>query len=246
MRFKLTLEYDGSAYAGWQKQKNAVTVQGSLIEAIEAAFSENNSGQLIDLQGAGRTDTGVHAFGQVAHLDCKTALSAGKLLKRINEKLPPTIHILSLEPTDKNFHARHSARSRQYLYRISSVRSAFDFRYHHWVKGELDQDKMNQALGYLLGMHDFASFSSSPEQEKSTLVLVESVELVAEDEMLMLRIKASHFLWNMVRNLVGVLIEIGKGRLKPEIIEQALQTYQPGLSKWRAPASGLFLEEVGY
>ncbi|HEY9843904.1 MAG: tRNA pseudouridine(38-40) synthase TruA [Candidatus Sericytochromatia bacterium] len=245
LRYKLVLEYDGSSYSGWQQQKNALTVQGSLIEAMGKVLG-NKGGKFIDLQGSGRTDAGVHAFAQVAHLDCETTLGPDVLLDRINAELPPSINVLSLEKVGKDFHARHSADSRQYLYRISRRRNVFESNYAHWVKGELDLGLMHQAAGCLVGMHDFGSFSSKPEKERSTMVLIESYELMEEDEMIFFRLKASHFLWNMVRNLVGVLIEVGKGRLAPEQLEAALQSYNPRMTAHRAPACGLFLERVEY
>lgn len=245
MRFKLTLEYDGSNYAGWQKQKNSQTIQGALINAFEQVLQAEN-GRLIDLQGAGRTDAGVHAYGQVAHIECQTTQAPAELLEQVNAQLPPAIGILSLEPTPERFHARHWASSRQYLYRISTRRNVFEKKYCCWVKEPLAIERMQAALPLVLGHHDFASFSSKPQKEKSTEVVVEWVELSQQDGMLLLRIKASHFLWNMVRNWVGVLLEIGKGNLPAAYISNALENYDPDFCRYRAPAAGLFLEKVEY
>lgn len=245
-RFRLTLEYDGSAFSGWQKQKNARTVQGVLSEVIGQALLQQGGGRFKDLQGAGRTDAGVHAFAQVAHLDCETRLSAKALRNVINEALPPEIYILAIEKADPHFHARHSARARQYLYRIGKRRNVFEHKYQYPLQARLDLDLMQTAAAPLLGMHDFRSFSFKPEKEPSPQVLLECLELLDEEDVLMIRVRASHFLWSMVRILVGSLIEVGKGKLEPEALSLALETYNPRLASFKAPACGLFLEEVIY
>lgn len=246
MRYKLTLQYDGSNYAGWQIQKNAAkTLQGTLIETLTTVLS-NHQGKFQDLQGAGRTDAGVHAYGQVAHLVCQTSLSAEALQEEVNALLPPSLHILRLEPAPDRFHARHWADSRQYLYRISLRRNPFERKFVCWVKEDLNTERMAKALQDLKGFHDFASFSRKPKQEKSTEVLMEQVECVQEDDLILIRLRGSHFLWNMVRNIVGTAVEVGKGNLSEDIFSQALSTYNPELKNYRMPASGLFLEEVRY
>ena len=127
MKFKLFIEYDGTNYSGWQKQNNAKTVQGSLIKAVENAFEKSKGdSKLIDLQGSGRTDSGVHAIEQFGHIDCETMLAPHILQFKINDELPSDINILNIEKADNKFHARHSAEARQYLYRISKRRTAFD------------------------------------------------------------------------------------------------------------------------
>lgn len=245
-RLKLTLEYDGSGFSGWQKQKHARTVQGCLIEAIQQVLASQGGGRYHDLQGAGRTDAGVHAFAQVAHLDCETRLSPRALKNLLNEALPPEIYLHRVEPVDKTFHARHSARARQYLYRIGKRRNVFERNLLYVPQQSFDLPLMEQAAGLLLGMHDFSSFSSRPEQEKSPQVLLQAIELIDEDEVLMIRVRASHFLWSMVRILTGALLEAGKGKLSPAQLQAALQIYDPQLKHHKLPASGLFLEEVVY
>lgn len=246
MRFKLTLEYDGSNFSGWQKQKNAKSIQETLSTAIRQALEDNRLGTFIDLQGSGRTDAGVHAYGQVAHLDCQTRAKAYVLHDLVNDILPPSINILAFETAEPRFHARHWAKSRQYLYRISKRRNVFEKKHVCWIKEDLDLDKMRTALKAVIGMHDFASFSSKPSKEKSTQVLITSAELIEQDDLILIRLEGSHFLWNMVRNLVGILIEVGKGTLSPDMMQKALDEFQPELTKYRAPASGLFLEKVNY
>lgn len=246
MRYKLTLQYDGSNYAGWQIQKNAAkTLQGTLIETLTTVLN-NHQGTFKALQGAGRTDAGVHAYGQVAHLECQTRLSVSELQEATNALLPPSLHILHLEQVPDRFHARHWADSRQYVYRISTRRNPFERKFVCWVKEELNTERMAKALQDLKGFHDFASFSRKPRQEKSTEVLMEQVELVSAEELILIRLRASHFLWNMVRNIVGTAVEVGKGNLSEDIFQQSLSTYNPALKNYRMPASGLFLETVNY
>lgn len=246
-RLKLRLEYDGSDFSGWQKQQNARTVQGDLSETIARVLAGQGGGKFIDLQGAGRTDAGVHAFAQVAHLDCETRLGPKALKNLLNEALPPDIYIHAIEPAAANFHARHSATARQYLYRIGKRRNVFERKLLFVPNlGSLDLPAIQSAGASLLGMHDFSSFSSRPEREKSPQVLLQGLELLDEEEVLMLRVRASHFLWSMVRILVGSLLEVGKGKLTPETLAAALSTYDARLKNHKVPATGLFLEEVFY
>lgn len=243
MRYKLTLEYDGTDYAGWQKQQNAATVQGTLIEAISRVLAASG-GSYADLQGSGRTDAGVHASGQVAHLDCETSLKPQVLLKRINEALPEDIALLTLEPADPRFHARHWASYRQYVYRISRRPSVFERRYAHVVTHSLDLKAMKAAAELMQGMHDFSSYSGKPAKETSTRVLLESITITESHDLILIRVRGSHFLWNMVRILVGTLIEVGRGRLDLEQISMTLDDYTPDLVQLKAPAKGLCLEKV--
>lgn len=245
MRYKLLLEYDGSNYSGWQQQKNARTLQGTLNQTFQRVLAQSG-GRWVDLQGAGRTDAGVHALGQVAHVEAETDLSPAALQEAVNAELPTSIYIRALTLADPRFHARHWARSRQYLYRISCRRNVFEKKYTCWVKSDLELAAMQRAAQPLLGMHDFAALSSKPAKEKSTRVLLEALSIVPDGDLILIRVQASHFLWNMVRNLVGVLIEVGKGQLPESVLAEALQQPQIPLTQYRAPAAGLFLEKVLY
>lgn len=217
MKFKISLEYDGTNYSGWQKQINAKTVQGTLIRSIESAFKKTKGGnKFIDLQGSGRTDSGVHALEQIAHLECSTMLAPHILKIKINDELPADINVLNIEKASDNFHARHSAVSRQYLYRISKRRTAFEKKHVWWIKDGLDTEAIKSASKFLTGMHDFRSFSEPDEDTNSTKVLVELMEVTEEDDMIYFRIKASHFLWKMVRRVTGTLVEIGRKNIKPD------------------------------
>lgn len=248
MKFKLFIEYDGTNYSGWQKQKNAKTVQGSLIKVTENIFA-NTSGEnkFIDLQGAGRTDSGVHALEQVAHLECITSLSPHILKLKMNDELPSDINILDIEKTSNKFHARHSAVSRQYIYRISKRRSSFEKKYIWWIKDELNVEQMRNTLQYFKGIRDYRSFSEiNKKEETSSMVLVEEINITEEDDLIFIRIKASHFLWKMVRRIVGTLVEVGRTNLQPEKIDFFLQEFSTEPAKYTAPPSGLFLEKIYY
>jgi tRNA pseudouridine38-40 synthase len=257
--FKLTLEYDGSKFSGWQQQVNARTVQGELILAAQDLFRAE-----IDVQGAGRTDAGVHALGQVAHIKLRTAtrLAPEQILRDLNSRLPSSIAVVALTSAPPRFHARHDAVSRAYFYQISTRKTALAKRYVWWVKEPLETDPMREAAAMLAGRHDFAAFRA-PDPSKpgeSTIVVVDSAEIgtagsadgVLDDHLIVFRVEASHFLWKMVRRLAGTLVRIGKGDVTVEqfqaLLEPEKRRPQPGLdiAAWTAPASGLFLEAVKY
>lgn len=247
MRFRIALEYVGTRYSGWQKQKNSRTIQGEIISALEKAFSRTRGeNKFIDLQGSGRTDAGVHAIEQIAHLDCETNLAPHILMLKLNDELPSDINILDITRTTPSFHARHSAVSRQYIYRISRRRTAFEKKYVWWIKDELNSEAMGKCAELFVGKKDFASFSEPDEENKSTIVNVEMIELFEEDDLIIFRIKASHFLWKMVRRLAGVLVETGRGNLSADEVNSYFEKYTNNPSLFTAPPSGLFLEKVSY
>lgn len=235
-RYKLTIEYAGTRYSGWQKQKNARTVQGEL----ERAIGELTRGQSFEFMGSGRTDAGVHALRQVAHLDVRKALPAETLRRGINDALPADIHVLSIDGVPHRFHARHAAVARSYLYQIARRRSAFAKPYVWWVKEPLDLKRMKDAAERFTGMHDFLAFSDDDPDEKSTDVLVEEVTLGEDGDLILVRVGGSHFIWKMVRRMVGVLVEAGKGHIGAD------EVWKVDAARLTAPASGLFLERVLY
>ena len=244
---RATLEYDGGRYRGWQAQVNARTVQGELLAACREVLGKD-----VTVQGAGRTDAGVHAFAQVASLHgsfAAPASSLGKLRLALNDRLPPDIHVLSLQPAPRTFHARHDAGERIYRYRISRRRTAFGKRYVWWVKDRLDARAMQAAADLLPGRHDFAGFCENAAGHDSTLVEVAFARVETPPEapdLVLFRIGASHFLWKMVRRLTGVLVEVGTGRLAPEEMGRLLESRAPKSAVLTAPPSGLFLESVTY
>jgi tRNA pseudouridine38-40 synthase len=241
-RFKLVIEYAGTRYSGWQAQKNARTVQGELRSAIGLVTRK----QEIELYGSGRTDAGVHALGQVAHLDVETAKAAEPLRLAINDELPPDIHVLSLERARPRFHARHDAVGRSYLYQISRRRTAFGKPYVWWVKEDLDAARMRRAAMLFRGMNVFGSFTDQSPEDGSTRVLLQEVTLAESGALILARLRGSHFLWKMVRRIVGVLVEVGKGKLDEGSVETFLATRSHVPATLTAPPSGLFLERVFY
>jgi tRNA pseudouridine38-40 synthase len=246
MRFKLLIEYAGTRYSGWQIQKNARTVQGEIDRAVFAATRRSD----FELYGAGRTDAGVHALAQVAHLDVYTSLAPELLRRKINDELPPDIHVRSIDKAPHRFHARHDARSRSYLYQITRRRTAFGKPFVWWVREPLDVSAMRAAADRFVGMQDFAGFTDDDPDEKSTKVLLERAELAERGALILVRLQGSHFLWKMVRRIVGVLAAIGRGEMSPNGIDALLTGREPGrgvtAAALTAPAAGLFLEGVYY
>jgi len=241
-RFKLFIEYEGTRYSGWQKQENAKTIQGTIVKAASEIF-END---FVDLQGSGRTDSGVHALCQVAHLDAKTVLAPEIIRMKLNDLLPHDINILEVEKILTNFHARHDAKTRSYLYQISRRRTAFGKNYVWWIKDKLDFKKMGFASNLFIGMHDFSSFSDDDPEEKSTKVLIDKIQMKEDGDLILIRIVGSHFIWKMVRRIVGVLVEVGRGKKSEKDIIGYLNHKTAEVAKLTAPPSGLFLEKVLY
>lgn len=242
-RYRLDLEYAGTRYRGWQVQANARTVQGEVLTAARGLDERPP----LDLQGAGRTDAGVHALHQVAHLDLVTALAPSVVQLGLNDALPPDINVLRVERVRSNFHARHDAVARQYLYQIARRRTAFSKPYVWWVKDALDAPAMQRAALAFVGRHDFRKLSQPDPQTTSTLVEVHALSVDALEDLIVVRIEASHFLWRMVRRIVGVLVEVGRGR----ITEAGARGIVSGTSSvdtapLTAPPSGLFLARVLY
>src|SRR5688572_7002993 len=241
-RYKLTLEYTGTRYSGWQVQKNARTVQGELHRAIAVLIG----GTPLELHGSGRTDAGVHALGQVAHVELVASMPADILRLKLNDELPSDVHVLAAQPVGRRFHARHAAVARSYLYQISRRRTALAKPFVWWIKDELDVRKMAEAGALFRGMHDFQSFTDLDPGEGSTRVLLEGCEIAEEGALILVRVVGSHFLWKMVRRLVGVLVGVGRGRLSVGDVAGFLNAPSGVPAQLTAPPSGLFLEGVYY
>jgi tRNA pseudouridine38-40 synthase len=252
--FRLTLEYDGSRFSGWQEQINARTVQGELKQAVLELFRTD-----VEVQGAGRTDAGVHAVGQVAHLKVRSegtrgkapALTADKILRELNDRLPASIAVLDVTEVPPRFHARHDAKSRAYFYQISTRKAALSKRFVWWVKDPLDVARMQQAAALIAGRHDFVAFRAADPSKpgESTIVVVESAEVSVDDNLIVFRIEASHFIWKMVRRLTGTLVKVGRGEVSVDEFRALLsgkKNPKLDIAAWTAPASGLFLEGVRY
>ena len=241
-RFRLTLEYAGTRYSGWQIQQNARTVQGELHRAVRAVLKTDR----FETYGSGRTDAGVHALAQVAHLDVATTLEPPALARLLNDELPADIHLLAAERASHRFHARKSAVARSYLYQITRERTAFAKPYVWWVKDPLDLSRMRDAAARLGGLRDFRSFTDDEAEEKSTRVQLDPIEIAEAGRLILVRVRGSHFLWRMVRRIVGVLAETGRGGLTPDQVTRFLERESDVPARLTAPASGLFLERVFY
>ena len=243
-RYRVDLEYLGTRYSGWQFQTNARTVAGEIMEAIHRATGQ----RVIEVYGSGRTDAGVHALHQVAHIDLAKPVEPEEFMRAVNDELPGDINLLKVELAPDGFHARHSATARTYLYRISRRRSAFDKPVVWWVRDPLDVNAMAEAARSLCGLHDFAAFAQADPKkpEESTQVKVEAVDVFEEGPNVFIRIQGSHFLWKMVRRIVGVLVEVGRGKLKVGDVARIMRADGASVAEFTAPPSGLSLEKVTY
>lgn len=239
--WKLTLEYEGTRFSGWQEQRNATTVQGHVRAAAEAA-----TGGRVEIGGSGRTDAGVHALAQVAHLRVQAPVPARQLFYGINDRLPADVNLLDVAPAVPRFHARHDALLRSYVYQISTRRTAFGKRFVWWIKDDLDEAAMARAASAFVGRHDFAAFCQREDPRASTVVVVEESRVERCGDLLVFRIAASHFLWKMVRRLAGAVVETGRGRLGEAALVRMLETGKGTVAETTAPPSGLFLEQVLY
>ena len=242
--FKLTIEYDGSRYQGWQRLASTDrTVQGKLEQALSRLLEEE-----IEVSGSGRTDAGVHAKGQVASFHSRTELECGKLLRELREVLPEDIGILSLEEVSPRFHARLHAREKFYRYRVwnSEEPCVFQRKYVYVLPQKLDLDRMRRAAADLTGSHDFRSFCGKKSDKKSTLRRVDSIEIGRAGEEVHLDFRGEGFLYQMVRILTGTLLEVGMGTRDAESMPQLLEARDRAQAGYTVPAKGLCLMEVSY
>lgn len=243
--WKLEIEYEGTRYRGWQIQHNVKTIQGELMNAARQLFSEK-----VELFGAGRTDAGVHALHQIAHLkvpELQANITPRQIQHGFNDLLPHDINILKVSNAPENFHARHDAVARYYLYQISTRRTAFGKNLVWWIKDKLDADAMAEAAKMLVGRHNFQSFCEIEEGKKqSTLVVVQTADVFTDGDLICFRVGASHFLWKMVRRIMGMLAEVGRGDLTYDGFGRLLKFHSDAAAKYTAPPSGLFLEKVLY
>jgi len=243
--WKLEIEYEGTRYRGWQIQHNAKTIQGEMQDVTRQLFASK-----FELFGAGRTDAGVHALRQIAHLrvDELTAnVTPRQIHHGFNDLLPHDINVLKVSNAPDDFHARKDAIARYYLYQISTRRTAFGKNLVWWVKDRLDEKAMAEAAKILVGKHDFYSFCELEDGKKqSTIVKVEQAEVFTDGDLILFRIGASHFLWKMVRRIVGMLAEVGRGNLDYAGFDRLLKFKSDVPAKFTAPPSGLFLEKVLY
>lgn len=244
MRFKLTIEYDGGAFFGWQRLPNGPSVQGALEDAVEKL-----TGARTEVLGAGRTDAGVHATGQVAHVDIEKPLSAGRVRDALNAHLRPhAISVLDAEEAAPEFHARFDARKRVYLYSILNRRApAALLRGQVWrLARPLDADLMHAAAQRLIGKHDFTSFRDANCQAKSPVKTLDRCDVSRDGETLQIWCEAQSFLHRQVRSIVGTLVEVGQGKLTADDVAAILEARDRTKCGPVAPADGLYLTRVDY
>ncbi|MEL6110244.1 MAG: tRNA pseudouridine(38-40) synthase TruA [Planctomycetota bacterium] len=247
--FRLTIAYDGTDYSGWQVQPDRETIQGTLQRAIK-----KSTGQQVAVIGSGRTDAGVHALGQVASCRFETwTASDDALLRAINSRLPPAIVLREVRSAVDDFHAIRDAKGKRYRYQlqIRKQRDPFEHRYRWRLRREVDTDAMSLAAQRLIGQRDFASFESAGAERLSTVRDVRDCTIVAPDHFeqtghLAVEIEANGFLYNMVRNIVGTLVEVGYGKQPPTWIDDVLGRKNRVYAGPTAPPQGLFLKEVYY
>jgi len=242
--FKLTIEYDGTHYHGWQTQVDDATIQETIETALGVMTREK-----IRISGSGRTDAGVHALGQAASFKTESAIPSHGFFAGLNSLLPDDIVITDCEPVDDDFHARFSAKHKTYHYRIYNrpVPIAVGRQYAWHIRKKLDIAAMRQAAGHIIGTHDFKSFegAGSPRNHTTRTVMAASLA-VAENGYLVFEITANGFLRYMVRNLAGTLVDVGLGKTSPERFKQILDAQNRDLAGATAPPQGLFLVHVAY
>ena len=240
---RLLVQYDGTEFAGYQKQPHAVTVQGQLESALAAVLQEDAK-----TTGASRTDAGVHALGQVVSLKTEHTIPASRLMNALNNALPVSVRIAEAEDADLEFHPRYDATGKWYSYRIAdSPRvSPFVARYVWHVGARLDAERMARAAGHLAGRHDFSAFEVAGGSATTKVRHLDRAECVRRGDTVEIRTHADGYLYMMVRSIVGTLVEVGKGRLEPDAIPRILDSRERSAAGPTAPPQGLFLERVEY
>jgi tRNA pseudouridine38-40 synthase len=240
---RVRLAYDGSKFFGWQRQDGFLSVQQALEESVQAL-----TGEVVTVFGAGRTDTGVHALGQVAHFHVTSRLDDGRLWHALNAHLCEGVVIERLETCPSDFHARFGARSKRYLYvtQTSRFRPPFAPVYAHWLSYPLDFGAMRRAARALVGRHDFRAFGNTGSPRPNTVREIHGLRFIARVESLAFVVQADGFLYNMVRTIAGTLLDIGRGRLDESAVERALASGDRNEAGHTAPPGGLYLLSVQY
>ena len=252
MNYKLILQYDGTKLNGWQKQGNTDnTIQGKLEAILERMY-----GQYVEIHGSGRTDAGVHALGQVANFHVPEVSSGEKvkvysneeIKSTLNEYLSKDIRVMKVETVDERFHARLTAKAKTYEYRIDNgeIANVFQRKYVMREETPLNLEAMRQAAGCLIGTHDFKTFCANKKMKKSTVRTIYSIHIEEKEGIVSIKYNGNGFLYNMVRILTGTLIEVGRGKRKPEEMQEIINAQDRGAAGFTAPAQGLFLVEVEY
>lgn len=242
--YKLTIQYEGTKYNGWQKQGNT---SNTIQEKLETVIS-SITGESVEIIGSGRTDGGVHAKGQICNFKLTKYFDKEKILEESNKYLPKDIRIILVEEADERFHARLNAKEKEYIYYIDNgkVSDLFKRKYVMRFKEKLDIEKMKTASEYLIGKHDFKSFCQNKKMKKSTIRTIYSINITKEDDIIRISYIGNGFLYNMIRILTGTLIEVGKGKISPEEIVDIIEKKDRGAAGFTAPPEGLFLQRVIY
>jgi tRNA pseudouridine38-40 synthase len=242
--FKMTVEYDGSAYCGWQRQGNGISIQQLLEEAVKLI-----TGQKVSVIGSGRTDAGVHALNQVGSFRCSTKLPVNKIFMGMNSVLPRDIVVKELEEVADDFNALRDAKSKIYVYKICNqrLRPALGRNYFWHIRYPLDIGRMKKAAKHLIGTHDFSCFCATGSDVKSRVRTIVYVEIKKfDDGLIEIKVESHGFLKYMVRNIIGTLVEVGGGKRKPEEMKTIIESKNRNIAGVTAPACGLFLMEVKY
>lgn len=240
---KLTIEYDGTNFSGWQRQPNARTVQEEIEKALTMLFKKE-----IKIYGSGRTDAGVHALGQVANFKEEFTIPVERIPMALNSLLPGDISIKSAVEADHNFHARFSATGKKYIYKIlrSPMRRPLYRNYSYWISEELDITAMRIAAAYFVGTYDFKGFMSSGSSVRDTIRTIYSFDVWFEDNMIIIETSGNGFLYNMVRIMAGTLVDIGRNKIQRDLLPQIIKDGIRDKGGHTAPAQGLYLAEVYY
>ena len=242
--YKITIQYDGSRYKGWQVQKSTdMTIQGKIQDVLSAM-----TGQEIEVIGSGRTDAGVHALGQVANFHIPEHFIKEEVLEYLNHYLPADIAVLDITEVDERFHARYHAMSKTYMYRIhtSRIPNVFERKYTYTYTEPLDIRAMREAAGYMIGTHDFMAFCGNKKMKKSTVRTVTAIDILEKENEIQISYTGDGFLQNMIRIMTGTLIEIGNGTKKPSDVPRILESKVRENAGYTVPAEGLILKSVKY
>lgn len=239
---KITIQYNGANYCGWQKQPNSLGIQGTIEKAIYEITKEE-----VKITGSGRTDAGVHAFGQVANFKLMSSIPTSKIPNALNAKLPKDIAVIACEEVPEEFHSRYSAKDKRYRYLIynSAYRSPIYKDISYQVKYDLDFEKMCTEAKSLIGTHDFKGFMSSGSSVSDTVRTIYDIELTKQDDLIVMEVEGNGFLYNMVRIIAGTLVDIGRNRIT-ESLEDVINSKSRSRCGHTAPAHGLFLKKVDY
>ena len=241
-KYKFIIQYDGLSFHGWQRQKSKRTIQGDIERVLKKLFPEEK----ISLIGSGRTDAGVHSLGQIAHAELPGSMASNNLRKAINGNLKRDVHILSVKEVDKQFHARYSAKSREYEYHLAKYFSPLTRYYTSELKWEIDLKKMNEICPFLLGQHDFSSFCKASAEVENKICTIYNLNWAEKEGKYIFNIRANRFLQHMVRYIVGTMIEVARGRYTLKDFINILNDEKIDKAVVKAPAKGLLLKKIYY